>query len=144
MKEFYKFSVNYEEHGLGFWVTKYFSVYETPCYHYCIEEFGQLIIHHEKLLEGESIIQMAKRKSIRVHKIHKTCSRKAFDTREKAYKNFMFLKKRQLVHLQRDIKVVSRLLQFDESNSYSDLVYQDRTMLMPNTKGFIDENIKFD
>ena len=144
MKEFYRLSVNYEEHGLGFWITTYFSLHETPCYYYCVEEFAKLILSHESLRDGETIYQLAKRKGVRLHRIHKTCSRKAFDTKEKAYKNFMFLKRRQLTHLKRDIKVVSRLLEFDESSSYSDLIHQDRTMLMPGTRKFIDENITFD
>tara|TARA_R110002020_G_scaffold475890_1_gene713759 strand:- start:23762 stop:24196 length:435 start_codon:yes stop_codon:yes gene_type:complete len=144
MKEFYKFSVNYDECGLGVWLSKYFSLHETPCYHYCVDEFSKVIIRNERPSDGESIAAFAKRKGVKIHKIHKTHSRKAFDTKEKAYNNFMYLKGLQLTHLQRDIKVIKELLRFNKDYKYSDLIDQGHSMLMPSTKSFVDENITFD
>jgi len=144
MKEFYQFKMYPEESGVALWLNKFFSFHETECYHYCLPELMTNCNSSVFLNKGESMAQSLKRRGVKFYKIHKTCSRKAFDTKEKAYANFLFLKKRQLAHLQRDIEMVKIILKFSEDSKFSDLKDLGHCFELPNTQDFIASNYVFD
>lgn len=144
MKEFYKFSICTEHEGLGLWLHKYVSFHETPCYHYCVSEYDKSSISPLLVRDDESMLQSIKRRGKRFLRVHKTCSRKAFDTKEQAYKNFMFLKERQIAHMQRDLKVLNRLVKFNKEMTFDDLKDEGHMMLLPNTSEFIHDVFTFD
>ncbi len=85
MKEFYKFSIAPDFDGLSLWLHRYYSFHETPCYHYCVEEFSKSSVSDCFIINNESMTKSLERRGVKVYRIHKTQSRKAFDTKEKAY-----------------------------------------------------------
>ena len=144
MKEFYKFSIAPDFDGLSLWLHRYYSFHETPCYHYCVEEFSKNRVGDCFIVNGESMTKSLERRGVKVYRIHKTHSRKAFDTKEKAYENFMYLKKLQLGHIEKNISVLKKLIEFNENNSFSDLKDVGHAMMLPNTKDFINNIFTFD
>lgn len=144
MKEFFKFSIAPDFGDLSLWLHRYCSFHETPCYYYCVEEFSRGMVSDRFIVNGESMVKSLERRGVKVYRIHKTQSRKAFDTKEKAYQNFMFLKRLQLGHVERNISVLKKLIEFDERNSFSDLNDAGHAMLLPNTKGFVNNIFTFD
>ena len=132
-KEFYQLKLITTESGISLWVNTFYSFHETACYHYCMIEWQRNLVAPCFIGKNETIVQSLKRRGIKFSRIHKTCSRKAFDTKEKAYNNFIFLKKRHLAHLKRDIKVITEVIKFDEEKSFSDLGCHDNLFLIPDT-----------
>ncbi len=136
-KEFYQLKLNPTEGGIVLWLNTFYSFHETPCYHYCVTEWNRDLIAPCFVNEGETIAQSMKRRGFKFLRIHKTCSRKAFDTKEKAYNNFIFLKKRQLAHLQRDIKMIKEVIKFNNEKSFDDLEDYGHSFLIPNTNELV-------
>lgn len=143
-KLFYKLSIGTDFDGLSLWVHKFVSFHETPCYHYCVDEFSKSVVSSVHISGNETMVQSLKRRGVKFHRIHKTCSRKAFDTKEKAYDNFMYLKKLQLKHLENNISIIKKLVEFNDVSSFSDLKDEGHAMLLPNTKDFINGMFTFD
>lgn len=143
-KEFYQLKLNPTEGGIVLWLNKFYSFHETPCYHYCMQEWQRNLVAPCFVKKSETIVQSLKRRGIKFSRIHKTQSRKAFDTKEKAYNNFIFLKKRHLSHLKRDIKMINEVLKFDDEKSFGDLEDYGHSFLIPNTNELVLEEYIFD
>ena len=74
----------------------------------------------------------------------KTNSRFAFAEKEDAYKQLLFMKKRQLIHLQRDLEFVKAFLRFNKDNGFSDLKGRNDNLFVPNTEDLVLEHYVFD
>lgn len=137
MKEFYQLKMyRDEDNSINLWVNIFVSFHETECYHYCLPEFQRDSLSSVFVNDGETMVQSLKRRGISFSRIHKTCSRKAFDTKEKAYENFIYLKKHHLAHLKRDIETVENILKFDEEKSFNDLIDEKYRIRFPSKDGF--------
>ena len=143
MKKFYKMKLIPTEGGLSVWANTYVSIHETPCYHYCIPDWnkGLLgVVGDQK----ETLYEKAKARNIKVHKVHKTSSRFAFETKELAYENLLYLKKRQLIHLNRDIELLTKFLNFNEGAGYKDLDNSHGQLFVPDSDELVKEHYAFD
>ena len=143
-KVFYQFKLNPTESGISMWINKFISFHETPCYHYCLPEWLGNFTHPSYIEGKESMAQSLKRRGVKFSRIHKTCSRKAFDTKEKAYANFIFLKKRHLAHLERDIIMIKAVLDFHEKKTFDDLADDGHSLIFPDTRDIVLSNFQFD
>ncbi len=76
-------------------------VHETPCYYLCVHEDEVQFITHN-MEEGETMFDAANRHKV-IKRIHKTQSRYAFPTPEEAYNHLLMLKRKQVIHLTRDL-----------------------------------------
>ena len=144
IKEFYQIKLSPSEDGICLWLNKFYSFHETPCYHYCMGEWQRNLVAPHFVNKGETIPQSLKRRGVKFIRIHKTCSRKAFDTKEKAYANFIFLKKRHLAHLERDIIMIKAVLDFHQKNTFDDLTDDGHSLIVPCTRDIVLSNFQFD
>lgn len=143
MKKFYKMKLIPTEGGLSISENKYISLHETPCYHYCIPDWnmGMLKVSGEA---GLSIYERAKVRNMKIHKIHKTSSRFAFETKELAYSNLLFLKKLQIIHMERDMKFLREFIKFNDESKYEDLDSNNGQLFVPNTNDLVNKHYLFD
>lgn len=95
-----------DEAGLLISTEKWYCIRETDCFYHCVPE-------HNKLLS----VDLAKKHNL-LKRIAKTNSRFAFDTKEKALEHLRFMKRRQLIHLNRDIAFIERFLSQSEFERY--------------------------
>lgn len=118
LKEFYKMKLIPDERGLSVWTDTYLSIYETPCYHYCIHSRNKGFFNSVHMNDGETPLQFAKRKKLTIKKIHKENSRFAFNTQELAFKHLRKMKKRQIDHLKRELAFIQTFLQKTTENGF--------------------------
>lgn len=144
-KEFYKCKLMPCEDGLSIFVQKYISVHETPCFHFCAEE------HHKGWLasplkkdSNESNIQALRRMKVKIYRVAKEFSRIAFDTEQKAYENLLFLKRRQLIHLKRDIEFINTLVDYGTGKQFKDIPLIGSFKTVPDSQDLVREHYVFD
>ena len=141
-KRYYKYKLSASEDGVTYYLSTYKSFYETPCYHYCIPEYS-MSASDPFIKDGETILQSIKRRGVKFKKIHKTQSRIAFDTKEQAYDNCIYLKKLQLEHLKRSIKLINLALSEHDSSGFSGLIDHGYTLVAESTAEKINEMYTF-
>lgn len=149
MKEFYKMSLGVYEDGLSVSTQIFVCIHETPCYYLCLPKHSMGFVSESMRKPGESMYQCAKRGQRRIRKIHKTSSRVAFDTREKAFENLMMLKKRQIFHAKRTIEAnelfLSKCNGFDCAKKDSSISNQYGEWYKVNgTADFVKQHYIFD
>jgi len=144
MKELYRMTLHPSECGLSVWTDTYLSVHETPCYHYVIRDWDKQSTAKLFIKEGESVYQSLKRRGCTMRKVHKESSRFAFDTKEKAFKQLVFIKGRHLEHMVRDIQFLKSFLKFSENNGLSDLESSGGLLTVPDTRDLVFANLTFD
>jgi len=142
-KVFYKMKLTPTEVGLSIWTDKYYSVHETECFHFCIAEW-QRGYANVCINEGETQYQSLKRRGIKLKKIAKQSSRFAFETKEQAFENLVYLKKKQLVHLKRDIEFLNCFVSFSKNNGLNNLEQIHGQLVMAGTKDLVLEHYNFD
>jgi len=145
MKEFYKCKLMPCEEGLSIYVQKYVSVHETPCFHFCIED------HHKgwlakplKKYKGESNIKALKRMRVKIYRVAKQCSRIAFETEQEAYDQLLFLKRRQINHLKRDIEFLDNFINYGSKRKFKDIPFTGSFRTVPDTQELVREHYVFD
>lgn len=90
----YRYSDIHMEDGLHVNLHKYYSVYETECFHYVVDEWG---FHQIKLWNIPALIKI--NKEIIVKKVMKKALRSyCYESKEKALHSFIMRKKKQLLH----------------------------------------------
>lgn len=135
-----------EEEGLSVRTWRLYSIHETPCFHFCIAERERGFLTPAFRREGETDLQLAKRKGIRIYRIHKDGSRIAFETEEEAFEHLRFLKGRQLNHMRREIEFVQRFLEATEGKTLPDLerdTYDPHQSVVPDTQELVREYYVF-
>ena len=105
-KPFYKMQLHPGEYGVKVFTTTFFSIHETECFNFCVNEFALMRMNGYGNLKNESQTAKAKRALVKVHRVAKVGSRVAFDSKQKAYDHLIFMKKRHVRHLQRDIELI--------------------------------------
>lgn len=144
-KVFYKMLMGIDENGIAVTTRRYFSIHETPCFHFCIAEHDRGFLVPGLRREGETGLQTARRRKVKVYRIAKAGSRIAFETEEEAFKHLQFLKRKQLNHMRRDIEFVKRFLDVTEDKAHTDLG-RDRfgLRILPGTQELVGEYYLFD
>ena len=113
---FYKKRLTTEECGLVVVTDKFISIHETRCFHFCVPSHRLRTLKHF-LQKDETLIQRARRTKC-LRRVSKQGSRIAFTTEEEALKHLKFLKKRQLSHMKRETRFVSKFLETDDLEEY--------------------------
>ncbi len=142
-KVFYHMKLTPTEGGLSIWTDKYHSVHETECFHFCIAEW-QCGYANVSIQDGETMYQSLKRRGVKLKRIAKINSRFAFDTEQKAYDQLVFLKRKQLGHLQRDIEFLKAFMEFNKENGFDNLKKVHSQVYVPDTKDLVNEHYLFD
>ncbi|MCP4477821.1 MAG: hypothetical protein GY818_06995 [Planctomycetaceae bacterium] len=119
-KILYKAILDTREIGLYVYFKEYHSIRETKCFYLCVEDW-QL-----------SLTELQQSKLLK--RIHKTNSRFAFDTKEKALKHLRMLKEKQLTHIKRDKQKLERFLSNPET----------KEGLVKGSRSFVSSNFIFD
>ena len=143
MKELFKMILTPTEGGLSVWTHSYFSVRETPCYYFCVTDWQitSVPIH----CRGTEIgYEMLKARGVKFKRIAKLNSRFAFETKELAYDNLVYLKKLQLGHLNRDIELLGAFISFNENKGMTDLSNQHGQLFVPNTNELVLNHFNFE
>jgi hypothetical protein len=124
-KDYFKITHCYDENGAVLVCDKYIQIHETPCFSFCLYERDYNRLINIKSLHEERLIDKAKRiGTFRIKRIHKINSRFAFDTKQKAFDNFLYLKELQIGHMERNIAILTPLLselkgkEFEKLNAY--------------------------
>lgn len=111
--KYYKARLVYSEEGMQVVFDILHSIHETQCYSYCLNRWNLTNgeVHPPLKREGESNFKAAKRLKYKIIRIHKGSSRIAFETKEKAFEQLLFLKRRQIGHMKREIDLLTYFLE---------------------------------
>lgn len=142
MKKFYKMKLIPTEVGLSIWTNTYYSVHETPCYYFCVTDW-QITSIPPHLRGTKAGYDMLKNGQVKFKRVAKINSRIAFETKELAYDNLVYLKKMQLIHLNRDIKLIGAFVSFNKDNGLADLPKCHEQLFVPNTSDLVNEHYSF-
>lgn len=144
-KTFYKMHLNAEEGGLTVNTTAYSVIGETECYYYVVIKFDETMVTFAAKQGSETPVQCARRLK-KLKKIDKRNSRFAFETEEKAYEHLKFLKRKQLVHMRREIAFIESFLKSEpkldelkERRFYGNIWRE-----IPGTEDLVKEYFNFD
>ena len=132
------------EGGLQIWTNEFVSVHETPCYYFCVRDWQLGHVNTVLVRDGETMIQSLRRRNVRIKKIAKENSRFAFKTKEEAYKQLVYMKNRQMMHLKRDVEFLSVFLRFSKNSEYKDLAGNGNNLFVPDTDNLVREHYVFD
>lgn len=88
---------------------------------------------------GDTLLQAAKKMRNLIKRVHKARSRVAFDTEEKAAEHLKYLKRRQLMHMERE----SEFIKFFLEHSELEPLYSG-TELVSGSKELVREHLVFD
>jgi len=129
MKTFYKARLYPSESGLLVTFSKFYMIRETPCFYMCVSEMDKWRISTKSLpLTNKNI-----------KRIHKTRGRFAFETKELAIEHLRMLKRKQIVHMNREIAFNECFL------ACENLPGEDGYGVnVPNSKALVSEFVAFD
>ncbi len=124
-KEYFKITHCYDENGAVLVCDKYVQIHETQCFSFCLYERDYNRLINIKSLNEERLIDKVKRiGTFKIKRIHKINSRFAFDTKQKAFDKFLYLKELQIGHMERNTAILKALLaaldgkEFEKLNAY--------------------------
>lgn len=135
-KVFYKKRLFPVESGLAVTTEKWISIHETKCFHFCIHDRNLGFIEYLNH-KGETGLQKARRLKL-LKRVSKDCSRFAFETEDEALEHLRFLKRKQKVHMTRDLAFIERFLAAES------LVSDSGMELVPNSKDLVGHHFIFD
>ncbi|SEG21752.1 hypothetical protein [Marinobacterium lutimaris] len=146
-KIYYKMTLAPAEEGMTITTKKFVSIHETPCFHYCVLErdrgFAELVING-KQYSGTPLTRL-KKCHIRVFRIDKVNSRIAFPTEQKAYEHLLFLKRKHIANMKRDMALVTAFLEESEGKQLDDFEKNDWGWpYAPGTQDLVHQHYAFD
>jgi hypothetical protein len=143
-KTFYKMTMDAAEEGIAIFTEKFTPIHEAACFYYCVRERDIKRFVSPLMNDGETKMQLAVRIKIKVFRIAKSGSRIAFETEDKAFKNLIFLKNRQLGHLKRNLAIVREFIDRTNGKSLSDFASDGWQRTIPETLNLVREHYRFD
>jgi hypothetical protein len=141
---FYKMTLWPTEMGLTLITHKYISIRETKHTHFCLAEF-EYSLNRCQQKPGESDWDTAKRRKIKPRRISKAGSRIAHPDEQAAFSHLIFLKRKQLQHMERDIEFINAFLQHADSKveaGFEPDAYGRR--VVPDTAALTNRHFNFD
>lgn len=146
---YYKMTLEVTEDGLVLYTKRYVSIRETPRIHFCVSDWdaGRYLYNCPT---GTTLLAYAKERKLKLYRIHKTDSRIAFPTQEKAFEHLLWMKRLQRKHLERQQKVVAKFLELVEDKKLEDFPKdgffgsQDYSRTLPDTLDFVLSLYRFD
>lgn len=147
---FYTMKLSVEEDGICIWTIKYISLKETRCMHFCVTESEYKTIKQFK--DGRTLLERAKHyRFIKIRRINKKSnlngsSRIASETKEEALKQLLFIKKREISHLQHRFEVLSGFFAQTEDMNLLQLI-DDKSdggrTVFPETHDLVHDHYSF-
>ncbi len=119
------------EDGLTIYFKTFIQVHETACFSYCVSGDLKHTINRSGAT-GLILVKKLNSEGVKVHKIHKTCSRFAFTCKELALNHFKMLKRKQIVHMKRDVGIYELLLE-----SLGDVEVKDQKIIHHDSNEFL-------
>lgn len=143
-KIFYKMRHAIDDQGIVVITKELMSVHESPCWYWCVEKRELGYIKSFKL-DGETLLQAAKRIRYKIYKVAKSGSRVAFDTLPKAFDHLMFLKRKQIGHMKRELEILEEFTKKADGIDIESIKpgsYGER--VIPDTFEVVNDNYLFD
>lgn len=137
--ELFKKRLQAEEEGLVIRTEKWVCIHETPCFYFCVEDRRKSLVTNALKHTDETAIQAAKRLKF-LKRISKQNSRFAFVTEQAAMDHLRFLKRRQLMHMERETKFINLFLECEELEASR----YDNSRRVPESRGLVREFLRFD
>lgn len=138
MKIYYKARLEADETGLVVVMDEWHCIHETPCYAYCVRAY------YAHLLKGKPLKACKRYPGAQLKRIHKTCSRFAFDQPEDALKHLHFMKCKQLKHLERQQQFLKAFLAVDDLPALALESRPNNQILIPGSRDLVHEFYNFD
>lgn len=136
MKELYRMYLNTGTDSIYVGYETWVCIHETKCFWFCANSVEIGIFSN--LNNGKGLtLQEAKKLKILVKRIHKSGSRFAFESKEKALNNLLYRKRKQNEHLSRQLK--ENNLFIENCKSIKDLIQSFGLLKVPNTKEYCRE-----
>lgn len=129
---FYRMDLSAHEDGLRIWTKRFMSIHETPCFHFCVSDYDFNFL---------SSLEEAKSKSVKIHRIHKIGSRIAFKDEQSAFENLRYRKRKQIIHLERELSFARSFLAATENITHSEL---PENWVVPNSQAQCLQFYRFD
>lgn len=134
MKILYKAYASDSNEGIEVDFGEWRCIHETKRFWFCVSRYYQADWYTR--LPNETELQLFKRVKVPIKKVHKESSRFAFETKEKAYKHLLFIKRKQIGHLERNLEMLKRFVEKSASLDLADLNCTDRPcFVVPDSKG---------
>jgi hypothetical protein len=125
--KFYKMYLSYAEDGLMVHTQEWYSVHETPYYHFCVIKWDKHLSYEE-----------AKERKL-IKKVAKIGSRFAFSTPAMAMSHLKMLKGRQIMHLERTLMFLKVFL-----NTVVEIPQKEGVSYIKDTGALVRSFISFD
>ena len=133
---FYRKRLYPMEEGLSVVTEKWVSIHETHWFDFCVSEHNLSFLQCIKR-KDETSFQCARRLKY-LKKVAKNCSRFAFETEEEALENLRFLKRRQHIHLTRELKFIKAFLAAET------LIPRNEMEVVPESQDLVCSLVNFD
>jgi len=127
-KVFYKAKLYAEAYGLQVFIEEWHSIKETECLHFCVQK-------HD--IGGSYLGIKAKQK-----KIYKAGSRFAQESIEKAIDHLKLIKRRQLMHMEREKAFIDSFL--SKSDKLENEYNASQVFSVPETQDLVRQYLAFD
>lgn len=141
---FYRMRHAIDEQGINVITSELVSIHESECWYWCVDK-SRLGYIQGRQLEGEALLQTAKRSREKVWKVAKLGSRVAFKTKPEAFDHLLMLKRKQIAHMKRELAILEDFtskaagldIQSIKPGSYGERV-------IPETQEVVHEHYLFD
>jgi len=139
MSIFYKMSLEATEEGLAIFTRRYVSIRETEQMHFCVSEHD-----HKRLSVTKDKSAFAKELGLKIYRVHKRGSRIADATEQQAFEQLKIRKKRQIIHLMRNLAIVERFVADTEGKDLDSFPDDGSLRVLPETSRLVNTHYRFD
>ncbi|MGE6778309.1 hypothetical protein ACQKFL_11780 [Vreelandella titanicae] len=104
---FYKMRTAIDEDGINVITTELVKIHDSNCWYWCIDKSRIGYVKTIADRNHEPMLKAAKRDKTKIYKVAKDgSSRVAFETPQQAFLHLMFLKRKQIGHMKREIEIL--------------------------------------
>lgn len=142
---FYKMRTAVDEDGINVITTELVKIHDSHCWHWCIEKRRIGYVKGIAERNDESMLKAAKRNRDKIYKVAKEGSRVAFETPQQAFLHLLFLKRKQIGHMKREIEILEEFTSKSEGLDIESIRpggYGQR--VVPDTQEVVHNNYLFD
>lgn len=109
----YKATLYVDPEGLTVFYREFIPVHESKCFYWCITSIDKLRTLNQDYKKAKSKLKWLKDKGVEVKRVHKESSRFAFVKKEDALSDLRRRKKKQILHLKRDLAIAEFFVNSD-------------------------------
>lgn len=131
---YYEAFISLTSIGVTVAFTEFECIHETPTFAYCVPSW----------CSGYQSLKAAKAAGVKIHRVHKTCSRKIFSTKDAAFDQLKLRKRYHERHLRRNLEVISAFNVAVKNLKFSELDHRSSSCaLVPGTDGVVRHHYNF-